>query len=138
MRKISVFGTGLVGKTIGTKLIRVGYEVIMGSRIATNENAIAWVDANGKSADVIKTLNIVNCEVMVDPAKCGGDPTMFVSGNNGDAKGKTKAILNQFGWKDIIDLGDITTARGTKMLLPIWLRTYMTTGNGYFAFKILR
>jgi predicted dinucleotide-binding enzyme len=89
-------------------------------------------------ANVVKTLNIVNCEVMVDPAKSGGDPTMFISGNNNEAKEKVKGLLNQFGWKDIIDLGDITTARGTEMLLPIWLRTYMATGNGYFAFKIIR
>ena len=87
---------------------------------------------------VVKTLNIVNCEVMVKPQKSGGDPTMFISGNHAEAKEKVKALLDQFGWTDIIDLGDITTARGTEMLLPIWLRTYMATGNGYFGFKIIR
>lgn len=89
-------------------------------------------------AHVVKSLNIVNCEVMVDAKKSGGDPTMFVSGNNAEAKKEVKKILDQFGWKDIIDLGDISTARGTEMLLPIWLRTWMATGNGYFAFKIVR
>ncbi len=66
---------------------------------------------------------------MVDPKKSGGDPTMFISGNNSDAKEKVSGILNQFGWTDIIDLGDITTARGTDMLLPLWLRIYMATGG---------
>jgi predicted dinucleotide-binding enzyme len=89
-------------------------------------------------AKVVKTLNIVNCEVMVDAQKAGGDATMFVSGNDAAAKTEVKKILALFGWKDIIDLGDITTARGTEMLLPIWLRTWMATGNGYFAFKIVR
>lgn len=89
-------------------------------------------------ANVVKTLNIVNCEVMVDAKKSGGDPTMFISGNNADAKEEVKSILKQFNWSDIIDLGDITTARGTEMLLPIWLRTWFATGNGYFAFKIVR
>ena len=63
---------------------------------------------------------------------------MFMSGNNNEAKEKVKVFLEQFGWKDILDLGDITTARGSEMLLPIWLRIYMATGNGYFAFKIIR
>jgi 8-hydroxy-5-deazaflavin:NADPH oxidoreductase len=90
------------------------------------------------AAHVVKTLNIVNCEVMVNAQKSGGEPTMFVSGNNLEAKEKVKALLNQFGWTDIIDLGDITTARGIEMLLPIWLRIYMATGNGYFGFKIIR
>jgi predicted dinucleotide-binding enzyme len=89
-------------------------------------------------AHVVKTLNIVNCEVMVNPMKSGGDPTMFVSGNNADAKAKAMKLLNAFGWKDIIDLGDITTARGLEMMLPIWVRTWAATGDGYFAFKILR
>ena len=89
-------------------------------------------------ANVVKSLNIVNCEVMVDAKKSGGDPTMFVSGNSAEAKAEVTEILKQFNWTDIIDVGDITTARGTEMLLPIWLRTWMATGNGYFAFKIVR
>lgn len=89
-------------------------------------------------AHVVKTLNIVNCEVMVNPSKSGGNPTMFVSGNEAHAKDSAKAILRQFGWDDIIDLGDITTARGTEMILPLWVRTWAATQNGYFAFKIVR
>lgn len=89
-------------------------------------------------AHVVKTLNIVNCEVMVNAKRSGGDPTMFMSGNNQEAKATVKNILNQFGWTDIIDLGDITTARGLEMMLPIWLRTWQATGNGHFAFKIIR
>lgn len=90
------------------------------------------------AAHVVKTLNIVNCEVMVNPSKSGGDPTMFMSGNNAGAKEEVRNILISFGWNDIIELGDITTARGTEMMLPIWLRTYMATKNGYIAFKIIR
>jgi hypothetical protein len=90
------------------------------------------------AANLVKTLNIVNCEVMVNPSKSGGDPTMFMSGNNAEAKEEVKNILLSFGWNDIIDLGDISTARGTEMMLPIWLRTYMATKNGYIAFKIIR
>ncbi len=160
MKKIAIFGTRIVGNTIGNKLIQLGYEVMMGSRTADNEKSKSWVSKNGEHAsndtyedaakfgeiifncikgeialevfkqagignfngktvieisnpldfsagmppslipqytntnslgdqiqkllphaNVIKTLNIVNCEVMVDPKKSGGDPTMFISGN---------------------------------------------------------
>lgn len=87
---------------------------------------------------MVKTLNIVNCEVMVDAKRSGGDPTMFMSGNSAEAKAGVKEMLNRFGWTDIIDLGDISTARGTEMMLPIWVRTWIATGNGHFAFKIVR
>lgn len=89
-------------------------------------------------AHVVKTLNTVNCEVMVNAKKSGGDPTMFMSGNDASAKAEVAKLLKQFNWTDIIDLGDITTARGTEMLLPLWLRIYMATGNGYFGFKVVR
>src|ERR1043165_688997 len=52
------------------------------------------------TAKVIKTLNIVNCEVMVDPAK-GGHPTMLLCGNDPEAKEKIVALLKSLGWKDI-------------------------------------
>ena len=217
MKKIAVLGTGMVGNVIGSKLIQLGYSVMMGSRTTNNEKALAWVAANGANssagtfadaaqfgdlvfnctkgeavldilksagienfdgktvidisnpldfskgmppslipawtntnslgeeiqkllprANVVKTLNIVNCEVMVDAKRSGGDPTMFMSGNSAEAKAGVKDMLNRFGWTDIIDLGDISTARGTEMMLPIWIRTWMATGNGHFAFKIVR
>ncbi len=213
--KIAILGTGMVGATIGSRLVQLGHDVRMGSRTAGNEKAAAFVAQNGTHASqgtfadaaafgevifnctkgehalaalqlagaanlkgktlidisnpldfsngmppslfvcntdslgeqiqrafpdthVVKTLNIVNCEVMVNAGKSGGDPTMFVSGNDAGAKAQTVEFLNAFGWSDIIDLGDITTARGTEQLLPIWVRTYMATGNGYFGFKIVR
>lgn len=89
-------------------------------------------------ANVVKTLNIVNCEVMVNAKKSGGDPTMFVAGNDAKAKDQVKEILRNFGWNDILDLGDISGARGMEMLLPIWVRTWGATQNGYFGFKIVR
>jgi len=215
MKKIGILGTGGVGRTIGSKLISLGYEVRMGSRTADNEKAKAWVDANGGKASqgtfddaakfgdvvflctkgeitmdvikmikpeslkgkavaditnpldfskgmppslfisntdslaehiqralpdahIVKTLNIVNCEVMVNPSISGGEPTMFVSGNDAVAKGSITEILTAFGWTDIIDLGDITTARGTEMMLPIWVRTWVATGDVHIAFKIVR
>jgi predicted dinucleotide-binding enzyme len=54
-----------------------------------------------------------------------GDHDIFVCGNDGEAKAKVADFLKiQYGWKNVIDLGDITNARGTKMLLPIWVRLW--------------
>jgi 8-hydroxy-5-deazaflavin:NADPH oxidoreductase len=89
-------------------------------------------------AKVVKTLNIVNCEVMVRASKCGGQATMFLAGNDSDAKKEVSNLLNQFGWDDLIDLGSIVHARSTEMMFPIWLSIYMATQNGYLAFKVIR
>jgi 8-hydroxy-5-deazaflavin:NADPH oxidoreductase len=89
------------------------------------------------SAKVVKTLNIVNCEVMVDPAK-GGHPTMLLCGNDSEAKKQVAAFLKTMGWRDILDLGDITKARGTEMLLPLWLNLFQSFGSPHFGFKVTR
>ncbi len=217
--KIAVLGTGMVGNAIGSKLIQLGHEVMMGSRTAGNEKALAWVQSEGSNASqgtfadavafaetfifnctsgsgaipalesagvtnlkgkilidisnpldfsqgmppslfisntdslgesiqrafpdlrVIKTLNTLNCYIMVDPNRVAdGNHDIFLSGNDADAKQQTSALLQTFGWKPdhIIDLGDITTARGTEMLLPIWIRLWGALGTPEFNFKIAR
>ena len=89
------------------------------------------------SARVVKTLNIVNCEVMIDPAK-GGHPTMLVCGNDAEAKNQVTALLKTMGWRDIIDLGDITKSRGPEMLVPLWLNLFGVFGNPHFGLKVIR
>ncbi|SFT77124.1 NADPH-dependent F420 reductase [Arthrobacter sp. ov118] len=90
-------------------------------------------------ARVVKTLNTMNASIMVDPASvAGGDHSVFVSGNDADAKSAVAGLLADLGHRDIIDLGDITTARGAEMLLPIWLRLWGAFGNADFNFKIAR
>lgn len=216
--KIAVFGTGMVGDTIGSRLVELGHQVMMGSRTAANEKAKAFVakHATGASAGtyaeaaafgemifnctkgdgsiealrlagqaingkvlidvanpldfskgmppslipslsntnslgeeiqktfpqvkVVKTLNTMWCGLMVNPAMIGGgNHTNFICGNDGDAKTTAKALLNEFGWKNenLLDLGDITNARGTEAVLPIWLRVWGATQNGAFNFKIV-
>lgn len=91
-------------------------------------------------AKVVKTLNIVSALVMVNPDGVkGGQPTMFVSGNDATAKAEvTRFLQTEFGWKDVVDLGDITTARGTEMLLPIWVRAWGVVQTPMFGFKMVR
>lgn len=90
---------------------------------------------------VVKTLNTMWCGLMINPRLIGnGDHVNFISGNNTEAKAEVRKLLNQFGWPDdnIFDLGDITGARATESLLPIWLRIMGVTKNGAFNFRIIR
>jgi predicted dinucleotide-binding enzyme len=90
---------------------------------------------------VVKTLNTLNCQLMVNPKLLNdGDHTIFMSGNSSEAKTDAGLLLQSFGWKaeNIIDLGDITTARGTEQLLPLWIRMYSTFGSAMFQFKIVK
>ena len=200
--KIAILGTGVVGQTIGTKLVQLGHDVRMGAREAGNEKAERWASENGSRAShgtfadaaafgeivfnctsgmaslealeqagsknldgkilidvanpldfskgmpptlsvcntdslgeqiqrafpnvrVVKTLNTMNTHVMVNPSLVPGESDVFISGNDAGAKARVTEILQHwFGWRNVIDLGDITTARGTEMLLPIWLRLW--------------
>lgn len=91
-------------------------------------------------AKVVKTLNTMWCGLMVNPGMInGGNHTNFICGNDSGAKAKVKTLLNEFGWKNenTLDLGDITCARGTEAVLPIWLRVWSATQNGAFNFKII-
>ena len=88
---------------------------------------------------VVKSLNTLTAALMVNPGLLAdGDHTIFVSGNDSDAKAQTTEILKSFGWHDIIDLGDITTARGTEMLVALWLRLLSVLQTPMFSFKVVR
>lgn len=215
--KIAVLGTGVVGETIGSKLIELGHAVKMGSRGAGNEKGLAFAAKHPGSASsgtfaeaaefgeivfnctsgmaslaalklagednlkgkiivdlanpldftngmppslsivntnslgeeiqhafpeskVVKTLNTIWCGLMINPGLInGGNHHIFMSGNDPDAKQKVRGILNSFGWNDknILDLGDIRSARGPEMYLPLWLRIYGITGTGAINIQIV-
>jgi 8-hydroxy-5-deazaflavin:NADPH oxidoreductase len=90
-------------------------------------------------ARVVKTLHTMNAYLMVDPAQlAGADHTVFVCGDDAEAKQAVTEVLRSFGWTDIVDLGDITAARGTEMLMPIWLRLFGALHKPIFNYKIVR
>ncbi len=220
--KIAIIGSGIVGQTIGTKLVSLGHEVILGTRDASQLDEKKgwagslndWLNAAGSGATVntfaeaaarseiiinasngmaslealqmagienlsgkilidvaneldfsqgmpptslatditslgekiqtafpttkvVKTLNTMSCAVMVNPKQIAdGNHTVFVGGNDAAAKTTVTEMLQSFGWTDIIDLGNITSARSTEMLLPIWLRLFGKLGNVPYNFKI--
>ena len=214
--RIGILGTGVVGKTLGTRLVTLGDNVRMGSRTAGNEKAREWVQQSGDQASegtfadaaahgemvfnctpgmasldalnaagsknlsgkilvdlsnpldfsrgmpptlsvcntdsvgeqiqrafpatkVVKTLNTVTAMVMVDPALIPGVHTMFVSGNDSAAKAEVINLLKSgFGWKEVIDLGDIVGARAQEMFLPLWLRLYMTLQTPNVNIRVAR
>lgn len=210
--KIGVLGTGMVGQTIGSKVVSLGHEVKMGARDAKNEKAAAWATANKAShgtfadaaafaeivfvctngmgtlpalrsagnlagkilidlsnpldfskgmpptlfagngdslgeqvqrefpdAKVVKTLNTINCSVMVDAGRVGGgDHTVFMSGNDAGAKSQVADLLRGLGWSDILDLGDLSTARGPEMYMALWLRLWGATRTPNVNIKVQR
>lgn len=87
---------------------------------------------------VVKALNTVHAPVMVNPALVPGEHDIFVSGNDAAAKARVVELLQSFGWKAPIDLGDLSTARGTEQLLPLWLRLYGALGTGMFNLRVVR
>ena len=216
--KIGILGTGIVGETLGTKLVQLEQSVTMGSRTPNNEKALAWVEKTGSNAfagtfadaakfgeilfnctsgavslealklagaenmhgkilvdvanpldfskgmpptltvsnndslgeqiqraypevKVVKALNTLTSLIMVNPQSlAGGDHDLFICGNDAEAKKTVTAILVSFGWKSehIYDLGDITNARGTESLLPLWIRLMGKFQSPMFQWNVVR
>jgi predicted dinucleotide-binding enzyme len=91
------------------------------------------------NAKVVKTLNTMTAALMIEPGRlAGGDHSVFLSGNDAQAKKTVRELLASLGWKDIIDLGDIGTARGPEMLLGAWLRLYGVLDTPLFNLKVVR
>jgi 8-hydroxy-5-deazaflavin:NADPH oxidoreductase len=91
-------------------------------------------------ARVVKALNTVNCRVMVEPSRVPGGHHVFLCGNDEAAKAEVRELLAAFGWPDdaIVDLGDITAARGTEAYLLFWVRLVGVIGGPDFNVKVVR
>jgi 8-hydroxy-5-deazaflavin:NADPH oxidoreductase len=90
---------------------------------------------------VVKALNTVNCDIMVDPSRVPGDHDLFICGNDAAAKREVSDRLSEwFGWKpgNIIDLGDISNARGTEMFPALWVRLWGVVGTPHFNIHLVR
>jgi 8-hydroxy-5-deazaflavin:NADPH oxidoreductase len=88
---------------------------------------------------VIKTLNTMANSIMVDPSLLPGDHDVFVSGNDPEAKAVvTRFLKDQLGWRTVIDLGDISTARGTEAWLLLWVRLYAALGTPELNLHLVR
>jgi predicted dinucleotide-binding enzyme len=92
------------------------------------------------AARVVKSLNTVNASVMVDPSTVSGDHVVFVAGDDDGAKDQVRALLGELGWPPdrVVDIGDITGARGAELYLMLWLRLMHATGTATFNIAVNR
>jgi 8-hydroxy-5-deazaflavin:NADPH oxidoreductase len=106
--------------------------------VDTNESLAERIQAAFPDARVVKTLNTMNCSVMVDPARVPGDHVVFVCGNDDAAKAQVVALLGEIGWPEprIVDLGDLTAARGTEMYVMLWVRLWRALGGPDFNISL--
>ena len=108
--------------------------------VANTESLGERIQSAFPKARVVKALNTVSAPLMVDPTRLAhGDHTMLICGNDPAAKKQVVEILTQgFGWKDVIDLGDIAMARGLEGYLLLWTRLYMALGSPEFNLRVVR
>src|SRR6185369_13629492 len=108
--------------------------------LASQTNCLAeTIQAAFPNLKVVKSLNTIGAPVMVAPqALAGGEHTVFVAGNDVAAKAAVAELLKSFGWKDVLDLGDISAARGPEMYLGMWIRLWGATGSGMVNVKVVR
>jgi predicted dinucleotide-binding enzyme len=142
LEALNLAGAGQVGSKV---LLDVGNELDFSKGmppavLASQERCLAEkIQGAFPNLKVVKSLNTINTFVMVDPKSVGGgDHTVFVSGNDAGAKGKVTELLKSFGWTDVLDLGDLSTARGPEMYMAMWIRLWGATGNGQLNIKVVR
>jgi predicted dinucleotide-binding enzyme len=89
---------------------------------------------------VVKALNTVNANVMVDPSVLPGEHDIFVSGNDDEAKAQVAELLQSFGWpaERVLDLGDITAARAQELYVTLWVRLAGVVGGATFNIHVVR
>jgi 8-hydroxy-5-deazaflavin:NADPH oxidoreductase len=108
--------------------------------VDTTDSLGERIQAAFPDARVVKAFNTMNCTVMVDSASVPGDHVVFVCGNDDFAKAEARALIGEIGWPDerIVDLGDLTGARGTEMYVMLWVRLMGTLGGPQFNIAIQR
>ena len=108
--------------------------------VDTTESLGERIQAAFPDARVVKTLHTMNCSVMVDPASVPGDHVVFVCGNDDAAKAQVSDVLQEIGWPEqrIVDLGDLTAARGTEMYVMLWVRLMGAVGGPQFNIAVNR
>lgn len=87
---------------------------------------------------VVKGLNTLTAELMLRPDDLPEPTSLFVCGDDDDAKRLVTDLLASYGWADVIDLGPLSAARGTERYLAFWLRTMVALGSHRFNVKVVR
>lgn len=90
------------------------------------------------AARVVKSLNTVNCNVMVDPSRVRGETTMFVAGEDAEARALVAGLLAELGWRDVLEFDELAAARGMEMWLALWTRLVGLLGTVDFNLRLVR
>jgi predicted dinucleotide-binding enzyme len=108
--------------------------------VDSKESLAEQIQSAFPEAGVVKTLNTMNNELMVDPSLLSEPHEVFLSGNDGNAKEAVRELLRSFGWPDehILDLGDVTTARGPELYVVLWLRLWGFVDTPTFNVRVVR
>jgi predicted dinucleotide-binding enzyme len=145
---LDALGMAGAGALDGKVLIDVANPLVFGGgglptlAVCNDDSLGEQIQRAFPQARVVKALHTVNASVsvMVTPGDLPGRHNIFVCGNDADAKQQVAELLESFGWPaaDIVDLGDISAARGTEMYLPLWLRMMGATGTAQFNIRIVQ
>ena len=106
--------------------------------LSNTTSAAEALQARLPEAKVVKTLNTMNHQIMVDPARVAGAHDVFLCGDDDAAKKDVSSMLAEFGWTDPIDLGPLAAARGLEGMMPFWLRMWGVVGRADFNNSIVR
>ena len=106
--------------------------------IANTDSLGEQIQRTHPDSKVVKALNTMNCNVMVNPGLVKGEHDVFISGDDAEAKAKVTELLRTFGWKNVVDAGDISAARGQEMLLILWARLFGALQTPTFNFHVAR
>jgi len=108
--------------------------------LASQDNCLAEkIQAAFPNLKVVKSMNTLSALVMTNPKGLhGGDHTLFVSGNDAEAKATVTSLWKSFGWSDVLDLGDVSASRGPEMYMGMWIRLWGATQTGTLNIKVVR
>jgi 8-hydroxy-5-deazaflavin:NADPH oxidoreductase len=106
--------------------------------VSTGDSVGEQIQRAFPETKVVKALNTVNANVMIDPSIVPGEHNLFMSGNDEQAKAQVAELLQTFGWpaERILDLGDITGARGQEMYVALWVRLVGVAGGASFNIRV--
>jgi predicted dinucleotide-binding enzyme len=108
--------------------------------IANNDSVAEQIQRRFPEARVVKSLNTVNHQLMVNPALVPGEHNVFVAGDDPEAKAEVVGLLESFGWpaERILDLGGVEAAQALEMYLALWLRLLKELGTPQFNIGVMR
>lgn len=106
--------------------------------VSNTDSLVEQLQRELPNARLVKSFNTMSNPVMINPGALPAETTIFVAGDDEEARQVAAELLRDLGWTDILDLGDLTAARGLEMYLPLWVRLFSQLGHPMFNIKVVR